>query len=78
MSRTQLSIYELADDGELLGNSRWWIGFCNSFEGKRYDGYDAWFRARDQKLAEWNAWFGDGCIEFENDADATMFLLRWS
>ena len=52
----------------------WWINFCLS-EVKLSDTVQHY----EHPLSKWGGKLIPGkCIEFENDAAATAFLLRWS
>ena len=52
----------------------WWVNFCMAEVDLKSDD-----RNYDYPLSKWGGKNGEGpYIEFENDADATAFLLRWS
>lgn len=56
----------------------WWKNYCHEYDKTRseFDYIDGTF---DEKLQEWGAWRGaGGTLVFENDRDATTFIIRWS
>jgi hypothetical protein len=55
-------------------HQRWWVNFCLAEVKLVDDGQNY-----DHPLSNWGGKMRPGsCIEFENDADATAFLLRWA
>ena len=53
----------------------WWVNFCRA-EVNLVSGPEQNFH---HPLSEWGGKNIAGkCIEFENDSDATVFVLRWS
>ena len=81
MTELLIETVKVMEIGDQLHKSNWWDNFIDSLPTGPDTTADYWYEKRDQHLAKWGAVLhydaGEAKLIFDNDADCTVFLLKF-